>query len=83
MADVNMLEQAVAKLRDDGHDVLFVKDEQPRAPDPDILAWATHESRLLITYICGSLQYANAWLWVSQALDKNTAPLVFEGGSTL
>ena len=50
MADVNMLEQAVAKLRDDGHDVLFVKDEQPLALDPDILAWATREERLLITF---------------------------------
>jgi len=50
MADVNMLEQAVAKLRDDGHDVLFVRDEQPHAADPDILAWATREERLLITF---------------------------------
>ena len=50
MADVNMLEQAVAMLRDDGHDVLFVKDEQPRAPDPNVLEWATRESRLLITF---------------------------------
>ena len=50
MADVNMLEQAVATLRGDGHNVLFVKEERPRAPDPNVLEWATRESRLLITF---------------------------------
>ncbi len=50
MADANMLEQAVATLRDASHDVLFVKEERPRAPDPNVLEWATRESRLLITF---------------------------------
>ena len=50
MADVNMPERAVTMLRDDGHDVLWVKDERPRAPDPNVLAWATQEEWLLITF---------------------------------
>ena len=40
----------MSALRAAGHDVRWVKEEQPSAPDPDVLIWATRESRLLITY---------------------------------
>ena len=45
-----MLDQAVAILRQAGHDVLYVKEERPGAPDLDVLAWAGRENRLLITF---------------------------------
>ena len=50
LADANMNENAVALLRDGGHDVVWVKEEQPRALDPNVLAWSTREERLLITF---------------------------------
>lgn len=50
LADENMLVQAVAILRQAGHDVLFVIEERPSTRDPDVLAWATRENRLLITF---------------------------------
>ena len=50
LADENMLDQAVAILRQYGHDVLYVKEERPGTPDLDVLAWATRENRLLITF---------------------------------
>ena len=50
LADANMHEGVVALLRDAGHDVVWVKEEQPSALDPNVLAWATGEGRLLITF---------------------------------
>lgn len=50
LADENMDEQTVAALRAAGHNTLWVNEAQPRTPDPDVLEWATRESRLLITY---------------------------------
>ena len=50
LADANMQETVVDLLREGGHDVVWVKEVQPRTVDPDVLAWATRESRLLITY---------------------------------
>lgn len=49
MADENIPEQSIPMLRASGHDVLWVREGQPSAPDPDVLDWATRESRLLIT----------------------------------
>ena len=49
LADENIPEQCIPMLRDFGYDVLWVREEQPRTPDPDVLDWATRESRLLIT----------------------------------
>ena len=41
---------AVAEsLRGLGHDVLEVRDHDPRMADVDILAWAVSESRLVVT----------------------------------
>lgn len=50
LADENMERQTVSALRAAGHDVRWVKEEQPSTADPDVLIWATRESRLLITY---------------------------------
>ena len=50
LADANMHEKVVALLRGAGHDVVWVREEQPRALDPNVLAWATREDRLLITF---------------------------------
>lgn len=50
LADENVHERVVDLLRGDGHDVVWVKEERPRTPDPNVLEWATRESRLLITY---------------------------------
>lgn len=49
LADENIPDQAIPLLRASGHDVLWVKEEQPSTDDPDVLDWATRESRLLIT----------------------------------
>lgn len=32
-----------------GHDVLYVRDRDPRMPDTDILAWANEEQRIVVT----------------------------------
>ena len=48
--DENMSPVVVALLRDDGHDVIAVAEEAPRLPDPEVLAWAARESRILATF---------------------------------
>ena len=35
LADENIEDQTVTALRDAGHDVLWVREERPRTPDPD------------------------------------------------
>ncbi len=32
-----------------GHDVLYVRDRDPRMPDIDILSWANVEQRIVVT----------------------------------
>lgn len=42
--------QAIADaIRALGHDAAFVSDRDPTLPDPDILAWAVAEQRLVVT----------------------------------
>jgi predicted nuclease of predicted toxin-antitoxin system len=36
-------------LRSQGHDVLEVRDRDSKMNDEDILAWATHQERVLVT----------------------------------
>ena len=50
LADENMRGPAILMLRDAGHDVLWVREERPLTPDPDVLAWDTLAGRLLITF---------------------------------
>ena len=49
LADENMPEQTVELLRMAGHDVHFATETMPSEADPNILAVATRESRLLAT----------------------------------
>ena len=49
LADENMPDQTVELLRMAGHDVHFVKETMPSEADPNILAVATSENRLLAT----------------------------------
>ncbi len=49
LADENMPDQTVELLRMAGHDVHFVKETMPSEADPNILAIATRENRLLAT----------------------------------
>jgi predicted nuclease of predicted toxin-antitoxin system len=49
LADENMPDQTVELLRMAGHDVHFVKETMPSEADPNILAVATRENRLLVT----------------------------------
>ncbi len=49
LADENMPEQTVELLRMAGHDVHFATETMPSAADPNILAVATSENRLLAT----------------------------------
>ena len=48
--DENMSPVIVTLLRDDGHDVIAVAEDAPRLPDPEVLAWAVREDRILATF---------------------------------
>lgn len=48
-ANENIEAEAVAFLRNLGHDVTYAAEIQPRAPDEEVLARATSEARVLIT----------------------------------
>jgi predicted nuclease of predicted toxin-antitoxin system len=49
-ANENLPEACVLRLRQDGHDVLWVREAAPGSPDTDALARAHAEGRLLITF---------------------------------
>lgn len=49
LADENIPEETVALLRMAGHNILFIKEAMQGEADPDILALATREGRLLAT----------------------------------
>ena len=49
LADENMPDRTVELLRMAGHDVHFVKETMPSEADPNVLAVATGENRLLAT----------------------------------
>lgn len=49
LADENMPDRTVELLRMAGHDVHFVKETMPSEADPNVLAVATGENRLLVT----------------------------------
>ena len=57
--DENMPADAVEALRALKHDVSFVTEDDPSAADPDLLARAVRENRLLVTFDTdyGSLTY--------------------------
>ncbi len=49
-ANENLPEDCVLRLRQDGHDVLWIREIAPGSPDADVLARAHAENRLLITF---------------------------------
>jgi predicted nuclease of predicted toxin-antitoxin system len=50
LADENFPRAAVAALEAAGHDVVWVRTAAPGAADADILAQATQEQRILLTF---------------------------------
>ena len=50
LADENMPGDAIDGLRSRGHDVAWVRTDAPGSSDPDVLARATAEDRVLLTF---------------------------------
>lgn len=49
LVDVSAGQAIVEALRTLGHDVVSVRDRDPRMADVDILTWAVAEERLVVT----------------------------------
>ncbi len=49
LADENIVSAVVARLRADGLDVVWIAEVSPSIKDPDVLAHAVREGRVLIT----------------------------------
>jgi hypothetical protein len=50
LANENFPGAAVASLSAAGHDVVWVRTAAPGMADPDVLAWAAREDRILLTF---------------------------------
>jgi predicted nuclease of predicted toxin-antitoxin system len=50
LANENFPGAAVRALEGSGHDVVWVRTAAPGMADPDVLAWAIREGRLLLTF---------------------------------
>src|SRR5204862_7078011 len=50
LANENFPAAAVAALDAAGHDIVWVRVAAPGASDPDVLAWAAREQRILLTF---------------------------------
>ncbi len=50
LIDENMSPAFAAQLRNEGHDAIAVAETAPRLPDPEVLAWAARENRILVTF---------------------------------
>jgi predicted nuclease of predicted toxin-antitoxin system len=50
LANENFPGAAVTELQATGHDVLWVRTAAPGMADPDVLAWAAREERILLTF---------------------------------
>jgi hypothetical protein len=50
LANENFPGAAVSALIAAGHDVVWVRDAHPGMSDPDVLAWAAREERILLTF---------------------------------
>jgi hypothetical protein len=50
LANENFPAVAVAALAAAGHDVVWVRTIAPGMPDPEVLAWAARENRILLTF---------------------------------
>ena len=49
-ANENIPEDCVLRLRQSGHDVLWIREAAPGSPDHDVITRAAAEGRLLITF---------------------------------
>ena len=49
-ANENLPEECVLRLRQSGHDVLWIREARPGSPDTEVLTIAHAEGRLLITF---------------------------------
>lgn len=49
-ANENIPGDCVARLRQGGHDVVWIRETSPGNSDAEVLAWAWRENRLLITF---------------------------------
>ena len=50
LADENCPHVLVRQLRERGHEVVWIRDVQPGATDEDVVARATRETRVLLTF---------------------------------
>jgi predicted nuclease of predicted toxin-antitoxin system len=50
LADENVPAPAVAALRHAGHDIVWMLQDAPGTRDPEVLARAQHESRVVVTF---------------------------------
>jgi len=50
LANENFPGAAVDVLEAAGHDVVWVRTEAPGSADPEVLAWAARENRILLTF---------------------------------
>jgi predicted nuclease of predicted toxin-antitoxin system len=50
LANENFPRAAVEILQVGGHDVAWVRTAAPGSKDPDVLAWAVRENRILVTF---------------------------------
>ena len=50
LADENVPGPLVRALREAGHDTTWMVEEEPGAPDTDVLARTRHEDRILLTF---------------------------------
>ena len=50
LANENFPGDAITSLREDGHDVVWIRNDAPGSADTDVLARAQREDRILITF---------------------------------
>ncbi len=50
LANENFPGSAVTELEAAGHDIVWIRTAAPGASDPDVLAWAVREERILLTF---------------------------------
>jgi len=50
LADENVRRPIIARLREEGHDVLSVAETSPGIDDVEVLEWARQTNRILLTH---------------------------------
>ena len=50
LANENVPGSAVAALREAGNDVVWIRTAAPGSSDPEVLAWAARDQRILLTF---------------------------------